>query len=221
MKINYTLNGFTRIMNNRNLLTIAAMAVMMIGAALLASAAGSASATSKRHNSIASSLENDCGNGKFLFNPQCQNTDASAIGDGSALAPVGLQEGGNQKIINQEEEAPPVTPPPQETGCNQAVTGFVALYDVILDQNLGGVHVAGNHLCLSGDGLIGNNNPFGFQNAFDVETGTVPADAFRVSVVEPIEGVCGGTPPFVHATVTSGDPRNQNIPITEVCIRGA
>ena len=144
--------------------------------------------------------------------------DANAIGDGSALAPVGLQEGGNQTIINQ---TPPVTPnpPPEEEACNQATIGFVALYDVTLDADLGGVVVAGDELCLSGAGSNHDRPLGGPQTAFDV---THPSSSpFNVVVVEPIEGVCGGTPPFVPATVTSGNPTITGIPLTQVCIRGA
>ena len=158
------------------------------------SSRGTASATSKRHNSIASSLENDCGNGKFLFNPQCQNTDANAIGDGSALAPVGLQEGGKQTIINQEEEAPPVTPnpPPEEEKCNQATIGFVALYDVTMDADLGNLKI-GDEICLSGN----LQNPFGIQDAFDVTDPVVSGSPVRLLVLnQPANGCADfGSPP--------------------------
>ena len=112
---------FIRIMsNNKNLLAIAAMAVVLIGAAVLASSTGNAFASYKTRNSQATSQADACGNGKFPFNPQCLNVDASSIGDGSAQAPVGLQEGGFairiiNVTINNVTTTTPVDTTPVET----------------------------------------------------------------------------------------------------------
>ena len=109
-------------------------------------------------------------------------------------------------------------PTPGEVGCDQAP--FVALYDVRLDADLGGVVVAGDELCLSGAAVLGGISPVGIQTAFDV---THPSSSpFGIAILQlPTNGVCGGTPPFVHATVTSGNPTIDGAPLTQVCVRGA
>ena len=85
--------------HNKNFLAIAAMVGVLIGGALFVSSTGNAFARSS--NSQATSQDEKCGNGDFPFNPQCLNVDASSIGDGSAQAPVGLQEGGFAiRIVN-------------------------------------------------------------------------------------------------------------------------
>ena len=90
---------------------------------------------------------------------------------------------------NSPAGTPPVeNPPPEEEACNPDTIGFVALYDVTLEGDLGGVVVIGDELCLSGDGAGDRHDvPFGIQDAFDV---THPSSSpFPVLVLdEPVSG---------------------------------
>lgn len=68
--------------------------------------------------------------------------------------------------------------------------------------------------------VLGGISPVGIQTAFDVIHPS--SSPFGIAVVQlPTNGVCGGTPPFVHVTVTSGNPIVNGAPLTQVCVRGA
>lgn len=79
-----------------------------------------------------------------------QNANCSTAGGSSSVS--GSCNQGAQNSINNAGGI--ITcgrsgnPTPGEVGCDQAP--FVALYDVRLDADLGGVVVAGDELCLSG-----------------------------------------------------------------------
>lgn len=116
----------------------------------------------------------------------------------------------------------PCGSPPEEV-CDQPIVNrfFDTLYDITLDEDLGGVVVAGDELCLSGHvDALGRISPVGIQTAFDL---THPSSSpFGIAVIQlPVNGECGGTPPFVHAHVTSGNPTIDGAPLTQVCVRGA
>ena len=193
--------------HNKNLLAIAAMAVVLIGGALLATSNGNAFARS--HNSQATAQDDHCGNGDFPFNPQCLNVDASSIGDGSAQAPVGLQEGGFairvvNVTINNVTTPTPVNPPgpsPESKGCDSATT----VYDAQLSQQLGpstGRHfIVGSEVCLQKPG----QNP----DASIVNSTATPPPApipQSVRVDQSDAGNCLQHPGSATAIVNSGSP---------------
>lgn len=76
-----------RSMNNKHLLIVAAVAVMLIGATAL-SISDSAFAGKK---SQAASQANACGNGKLPENIFCQNLFSQIQGDGNAVNIIGVQ----------------------------------------------------------------------------------------------------------------------------------
>jgi uncharacterized protein (TIGR01732 family) len=50
------------------------------------------------------SLDNDCGNGSFLFNVLCQNLESQTQGDGNAINVIGVQTGGEFELDKLSSE---------------------------------------------------------------------------------------------------------------------
>ena len=73
-------------MNSKNMVFVAAMAVMLIGATAFAT--DSAFADKKKHydKNQATSQANACGNGKLPLNVGCQNIDSQIQGDENAVS---------------------------------------------------------------------------------------------------------------------------------------
>ena len=77
-------------MNNKHLVIIAAVTVMLIGATAI-STTDSAFAEKKYEKSQAASQANACGNGELPFNVFCQNLLSQIQGDGNAVNIIGVQ----------------------------------------------------------------------------------------------------------------------------------
>jgi hypothetical protein len=79
-------------MNNKHLVIIAAVTVMLIGATAI-STTDSAFADGKKkyEKSQAASQANACGNGELPFNVFCQNLLSQIQGDGNAVNIIGVQ----------------------------------------------------------------------------------------------------------------------------------
>jgi len=77
-------------MNTKNLVIVAAIAAVLVGATGIATA-DNAFAGKKREYSQASSQANACGNGKLPINVGCQNTDSQIQGDENAVAQTAQQ----------------------------------------------------------------------------------------------------------------------------------
>jgi hypothetical protein len=78
-------------MNSKYMVIVAAMAVMLIGAAALAT--DDAFAGKKKYGkNQATSQANACGNGKLPMNIFCQNIGSQIQGDENAVAASGLQQ---------------------------------------------------------------------------------------------------------------------------------
>ncbi|MGA7370595.1 MAG: hypothetical protein WBX01_15815 [Nitrososphaeraceae archaeon] len=71
-------------MNTKNLVIVAAIAAVLVGATTLTTA-DSAFAGKKREYNQASSQANACGNGFMPMNVGCQNTDSQIQGDENAV----------------------------------------------------------------------------------------------------------------------------------------
>jgi hypothetical protein len=77
-------------MNNKYLLIVAALTIMLIGATAL-STTDSALAGKKYEKSQAASQANACGNGKMPLDVFCQNLLSQIQGDGNAVNIIGVQ----------------------------------------------------------------------------------------------------------------------------------
>ena len=71
-------------MNTKNLVIVAAIAAVLVGATGIATA-DNAYAGKKREYSQSTSQANACGNGKLPINVGCQNTDSQIQGDENAV----------------------------------------------------------------------------------------------------------------------------------------
>ena len=71
---------------NSNMVIVAAMAVMLIGATAFATDSAFADGKKKYGSSQAYSQKNDCGNGVMAMYVVCQNTGAQVDGDKNAVA---------------------------------------------------------------------------------------------------------------------------------------
>ena len=76
-------------MNSKYLAVVAALAVMLIGATVLATEDASAT---KRENNQSVSQVNDCGNGELPLNVGCQNTTSQIQGDDNSAALASSQQ---------------------------------------------------------------------------------------------------------------------------------
>jgi uncharacterized membrane protein len=77
-------------MNTKNLVIVAAIAAVLVGATGIATA-DSAFAGKKREYSQATSQANACGNGEMPINVGCQNTDSQIQGDENAVTQIAQQ----------------------------------------------------------------------------------------------------------------------------------
>jgi hypothetical protein len=78
-------------MNNKHLLIIAAVTVMLIGATALSTTDSAFAGKKKYENSQAASQANECGNGELPLNVFCQNLLSQIQGDGNAVNVIGVQ----------------------------------------------------------------------------------------------------------------------------------
>jgi hypothetical protein len=77
-------------MNTKNLVIVAAIAAVLVGATGIATA-DNAFAGKKREYSQSTSQANACGNGKLPINVGCQNTDSQIQGDENGVAQTAQQ----------------------------------------------------------------------------------------------------------------------------------
>ena len=77
-------------MNNKHLLIVAAVTVM-IGATALSTTDSAFAGKKKYEKSQAASQANSCGNGKLPLNVFCQNLLSQIQGDGNAVNVIGVQ----------------------------------------------------------------------------------------------------------------------------------
>ena len=80
-----------RSMNNKHLLIVVAMTVMLIGATALSTSDSAFAGKKKYEKSQAGSQANVCGNGKYPENVFCQNLLSQIQGDGKAANIIGVQ----------------------------------------------------------------------------------------------------------------------------------
>ncbi len=80
-----------RNMNNKHLLIVAALAVMLIGATALSTTDSALAGKKKYEKSQAASQANACGNGKMPLDVFCQNLLSQIQGDGNAVNIIGVQ----------------------------------------------------------------------------------------------------------------------------------
>lgn len=78
-------------MNNKHLLIVAALTVMLIGATALSTTDSALAGNKKYEKSQAASQANACGNGKMPLDVFCQNLLSQIQGDGNAVNIIGLQ----------------------------------------------------------------------------------------------------------------------------------
>jgi hypothetical protein len=80
-------------MNNKHMLIVATMTVMLIGAAAFATTedAFADDDEKKYEKSQAASQVNECGNGELPLNVFCQNLLSQIQGDGNAANVIGVQ----------------------------------------------------------------------------------------------------------------------------------
>ncbi|MGH9911108.1 MAG: hypothetical protein ACRD5E_05490 [Nitrososphaeraceae archaeon] len=78
-------------MNNRHLLIVAAVTVMLIGATALSTTDSAFAGKKKYEKSQAASQVNECGNGELPLNVFCQNLLSQIQGDGNAVNVIGVQ----------------------------------------------------------------------------------------------------------------------------------
>ena len=78
-------------MNNKHLLIVAALTVMLIGATALSTTDSAFAGKKKYEKSQAASQANSCGNGKLPLNVFCQNLLSQIQGDGNAVNVIGVQ----------------------------------------------------------------------------------------------------------------------------------
>ena len=78
-------------MNNKHLLIVAALTVMLIGATALSTTDSALAGKKKYEKSQAASQANACGNGKMPLDVFCQNLLSKIKGDGNAVNIIGVQ----------------------------------------------------------------------------------------------------------------------------------
>jgi flagellar basal body-associated protein FliL len=78
-------------MNNKHLLIVAVLAVMLIGATALSTTDSAFAGKKKYEKSQAASQANACGNGKMPLDVFCQNLLSQIQGDGNAVNIIGVQ----------------------------------------------------------------------------------------------------------------------------------
>jgi hypothetical protein len=78
-------------MNNKHLLIVAAVTVMLIGATALSTTDSAFAGKKKYEKSQAASQANECGNGDLPLNVFCQNQLSQRQGDGNAVNVIGVQ----------------------------------------------------------------------------------------------------------------------------------
>ena len=78
-------------MNNKHLLIVAAVTVMLIGATALSTTDIAFAGKKKYEKSQAASQANECGNGELPLNVFCQNLLSLIQGDGNAVNVIGVQ----------------------------------------------------------------------------------------------------------------------------------
>ena len=78
-------------MNNKHLLIVAAVTVMLIGATALSTTDSAFAGKKKYEKSQAASQVNECGNGELPLNVFCQNLLSQIQGDGNAANVIGVQ----------------------------------------------------------------------------------------------------------------------------------
>jgi len=78
-------------MNNKHLLIVAALTVMLIGATALSTTDSAFAGKKKYEKSQAASQVNECGNGELPLNVFCQNLLSQIQGDGNAVNVIGVQ----------------------------------------------------------------------------------------------------------------------------------
>ncbi|MGC1134121.1 MAG: hypothetical protein WA941_14950 [Nitrososphaeraceae archaeon] len=78
-------------MNNKHLLIVAAVTVMLIGATALSTTDSAFAGKKKYEKSQAASQANECGNGELPLNVFCQNLLSQIQGDGNAVNVIGVQ----------------------------------------------------------------------------------------------------------------------------------
>jgi hypothetical protein len=78
-------------MNNKHLVIIAAVTVMLIGATAISTTDSAFAEKKKYEKSQAASQANACGNGELPFNVFCQNLLSQIQGDGNAVNIIGVQ----------------------------------------------------------------------------------------------------------------------------------
>ena len=78
-------------MNNKHLLIVAALTVMLIGATALSTTDSALAGKKKYEKSQAASQANACGNGKMPLDVFCQNLLSQIQGEGNAVNIIGVQ----------------------------------------------------------------------------------------------------------------------------------
>jgi hypothetical protein len=78
-------------MNNKHLVIIAAVTVMLVGATAISTTDSAFAGKKKYEKSQAASQANACGNGELPFNVFCQNLLSQIQGDGNAVNIIGVQ----------------------------------------------------------------------------------------------------------------------------------
>ena len=78
-------------MNNKHLVIIAVVTVMLIGATALSTTDTAFAGKKKYEKSQAASQANACGNGELPLNVFCQNLLSQIQGDGNAVNIIGVQ----------------------------------------------------------------------------------------------------------------------------------
>jgi hypothetical protein len=78
-------------MNNKHLVIIAAVTVMLIGATAISTTDSAFAGKKKYEKNQAASQANACGNGELPFNVFCQNLLSQIQGDGNAVNIIGVQ----------------------------------------------------------------------------------------------------------------------------------
>jgi hypothetical protein len=78
-------------MNNKHLLIVVALTVMLIGATALSTTDSALAGKKKYEKSQAASQANACGNGKMPLDVFCQNLLSQIQGDGNAVNIIGVQ----------------------------------------------------------------------------------------------------------------------------------
>ena len=78
-------------MNNKHLLIVAAVTVMLIGATALSTTDSAFAGKKKYEKSQAASQANECGNGELPLNVFCQSLLSQIQGDGNAVNVIGVQ----------------------------------------------------------------------------------------------------------------------------------